>query len=162
MKLKVTRVIRDKDGKVVTREPVDIIPVFRDVAKTESEVANLDAIQIIGIAVNFIDCFFHANFRIGAQNSRGRFTAAAEYPPALWSISKAQTPNLWETLIEGKTSFDLDEVAAWLHAHGAVSRAGRDLWNLPDVETDLIGAQAPKTKAATKASAKPKARKGKK
>lgn len=157
MRLKVSKITRDKDGKVISREPIDSLPVFKNAQKTESEVATLDAVEVFAIAINTVDLFFHANFRIGARNSGGTFTPAAQYQPALWSISRAQTPDLWGTLIEGKTVFDFDEVAAWIHTYSAVSVAGKNLWSLPDLETELVGAGAP-----AKPSAKLKAQKGKK
>lgn len=139
MKLKVNMAKRDRDGEIVSTEPIDSIPVWKNRGEKTTESADIDTIRISGLIVNPKGLFVKIFFQVGAVNSDDVFAPAPDFKEIEWTITPG-SQRLWAKYIEGRRVFDFDEIEKWLHDENIVVSAGRDNWNLPDLETELIQA----------------------
>jgi len=158
MRLKLHRSLKDAEGNEIAREPIGKIAAFANPdnpADATTEVAEIDAIEIVGIAFHRKEAFFHVSFQLGALNSNGIFVPAEQYKEALWSISRAQTPALWDKYLKGRKVFDLTKLEVWMHAEGVMKGAATSVWELKDIDSEVVGQSAsPKVSKASKEKTK--------
>ena len=129
--------------KVVMQPYVSKIAVVTDMETETSEVVKVDVIRIMAMLVDFMEKTFQANFIMGGIDTAGIFHPNPAYKPALFSTGKYQFPEWWDANIEGRTVYDFEEVLRWIHDSGAVEQAGKNIWNLPDIQSYYEGEPIP-------------------
>jgi hypothetical protein len=138
--LKVKNVKKDATGRPIeAKDYVTKIAVIIDEEEETSEVIKVDRVRIVAMVVSSIDRVFQANFVIGGLSSSGVFHWSPAQFPALFAVNHSQDPDWWDENIEGRTTYDFEEVLRWIHNAGAVNLAGDNIWSLPDLESYYEG-----------------------
>ena len=127
------------DPKGVEKDHVSKIAVITSEVQNKSEIVKVERVRILALMTTELDQVFQANFIMGGLDSEGVFHPNPAHRPALFSVNQQQEPEWWETHIAGRWDFDFEEVLRWIHDAGAVERAGRDLWGIPDIQSYYDG-----------------------
>jgi hypothetical protein len=125
-----------------SEHPVETIAlrqaVIVDAASSKVEVLDVDAVEIVQCAWASDLGVFQVQLALGSYDASGAFRRDYSYGLAMVSWSRDQHPECWERYgLQTLQGIDFDNVKQWLHAEGAVAKASRGVWKLPDLESSL-------------------------
>jgi hypothetical protein len=133
---KINIITRSADKKqILTSSPVDQFSIITDKKARTAEVLDIEAIAIDALAYSKSLGFLQIQFVMGGVDKNGKFHAAPQYKPALFSINRASSP-LWQAYeLEDIKSFDFALIEKWLHENNAVTTAGANIWGTQGIES---------------------------
>jgi hypothetical protein len=112
--------------------------VIIDLDNDKVEVLSVDSVEIVQCAWASDLGVFQIQMALGSYDSNGTFHRALSYGLALVSWSRDQHPECWERYgLQTLQAIDFDVVKRWLHAEGAIAKAGNGVWKLPELESSI-------------------------
>lgn len=136
MQLSAMKVTREKD--TATQNVIGKTAVITDLETDAVELIQIDSVEIEQCAWARDLGVFQVQLALGGYDSNGTFHRDARYGLALVSWSRAQCKELWDKYgLESLSGLDFDTVKQWLHDENAVTVAGVNIWNLPQLESQL-------------------------
>lgn len=144
MKLKVKRNTPNVDGKMAVMNTVSVAApiakcaVITDYATDAVEVIATQYVEIEQLAWARDLGVFQVQIVLGGYDSKGNFISNKDYKQALVSWSKSQCPDVWEKYnLQNLKQIDHQQIYKWLHDEDAVGRAGRDIWGITDLSSEI-------------------------
>jgi hypothetical protein len=137
MRLKVN-IRKDDQEKPDKKAKIAKQAIITDPDNDKVEVLSVDSVEIMQCAWASDLGVFQIQMALGSYDSKGTFHKALNYGLALVSWSREQHPECWERYgLQTLRAIDFDTVKQWLHDEGAVAKAGRGVWKLPELESSL-------------------------
>lgn len=134
--LKLRKVVRDEDGKIVSVSPLRKLAVLVNEETEETVVRPVEDIELTAMLINWRDGIAQFEFRVGARGADGTFYRDSDFQTALWSVNRESERDrpIWERF-KNVRQFSIDGILQWLHEHRAILRACQNVWKITGVET---------------------------
>jgi len=137
--LKVAKVFRSKEGQFQGEGIPGKFAVVIDEESEKSTVFRINCLNIEEIFWSREKGVFQTQISLGAEDSDGNYHADPKRKHALVSWTRDQHPQLWlQYGLEYLNGINFEEVLGWLHNEDSVTRAGRDIWLLENLESQMV------------------------
>jgi hypothetical protein len=136
--IKVERVTRDENRDVVDRKRIG---KFSHVVDEENEVQEWIETNMIDYEELHIDKgrgFVQVVYRMGGKDTGGKFVPDPRWPVASSTLYKDQQPEEWEKMVTTRRVWNIDAMLKWLHEQRAFTAAGREVWKIPNIESEHV------------------------